>query len=118
MGAITPLNLRFFGLWRDIPRETFVRVLSPVAACGLALAAVAGLLLFMTRATEYASNPVFLAKLIFVSAGALSAIALHLSQGRYLLKAADSTLFRHALLSISCWICALTLGRLIAFTGN
>src|SRR5688572_1152053 len=59
LGAIVPLDLRLIGLWRSIPIRTLARVLVPVAAAGLVLAMVAGLLMFSTRAVEYAGTTVF-----------------------------------------------------------
>ena len=50
VGAILPLDLRLLGVWRSVPHQDLARVLVPVAAAGLALAATAGILLFATRA--------------------------------------------------------------------
>lgn len=118
VGAIVPLNLRFLGLWRGVPRLALVRVLVPVAAGGLALAAVAGLLLFSVRAGEYAGIGFLQTKLALVAVGTLSALALHHSHGRRLETASDARLAGHAILSLVCWLGALLCGRLIAFAGD
>ena len=118
IGAIIPLQLRFLGLWPSIPRELLVRVLSPVAATGLALAVIAGLLLFSVRAREYADIGFLQAKLVFVGLGTLSAVALHLAYGFWLESARDGRLVGHAIVSMSCWIGALVCGRLIAFASD
>jgi hypothetical protein len=114
-GAITPLNLRLLGLWGGVPREPLARVLVPVAAAGLALAVAAGLLLFATRATEYAGTGFFQAKLALVALGAAGALLLHRTHGLVLHDAPDSVLRRHAILSLACWTGAILCGRLIAF---
>ena len=118
VGATLPLQLRLLGLWRDIPQRSLVRILSPVAACGLALAVCAGLLLFSIRAQEYADNPFLQAKLVLVATGALSAIVLHRAHGFLLEDAGRARLRLHAALSMTCWIGALICGRMIAFASN
>ena len=50
IGAILPLDLKLLGFWPRVNRSDLARVLLPVAATGLGLAACMGLLLFSTRA--------------------------------------------------------------------
>ncbi len=113
-----PLDLRLLGVWRSVPRQSLVRVLAPVAAVGLAVAVVAGSLLFAVRAREYAELGVLQVKLALVAAGTVSALVLHRSHGRLLATAGDARLAVHAVLSMVCWIGALVCGRLIAFAGE
>ena len=118
VGAIIPLQLRFLGLWPSVSRPMLVRVLAPVAATGLALAIIAGSLLFAVRAREYAAIDFLQVKLILVVIGTLSAVALHRTHGFLLETASEKRLRWHAVLSITCWIGALVCGRLIAFAGG
>lgn len=118
IGAIVPLNLRFLGAWRSVPHPVLARVLVPVAAGGLAIAVLAGLLLFSVRASEYAGVGFLQAKLAFIGVGLLSALALHHAHGRLLETASDNRLAGHAVVSLLCWSCALVCGRLIAFAGD
>ena len=118
VGAIVPLDLRLLGWWPDVPREKLVRVLVPVAATGLALAVVAGGLLFSVRASEYAGVGFLQAKLALVAIGTLAALALHHAHGFLLDTASDRRLAGHAILSLVCWPTALLCGRLIAFAGD
>ena len=118
VGAILPLDLRFLGLWKNVPRDGLVRVLVPVAATGLAVAVLAGLLLFAVRASEYAAHPVFLVKLLLILLGGGSAIAIHVAHGLWLTSADDARLARVGALSIACWLGALVAGRLIAFVDG
>lgn len=118
VGATLPLQLRLLGLWRDIPQGAVVRILSPVAVCGLALAICAGLLLFSIRAREYAGNPFLQAKVVLVLVGAFSAIAIHRTHGFLLENAGRARLRVHAAVSMACWIGALVCGRMIAFAAN
>lgn len=118
VGAIVPLNLRFLGFWRRVPREPLVRILVPAAMVGLMLAIVAGFLLFMVKPQRYAGLGVFQLKLALVALGIVSALALHWLRGVLLRDAEDAVLARHAVLSIICWSGALVCGRLIAFMGD
>jgi hypothetical protein len=118
VGGIIPLQLRFLGLWPGVPKPALVRVLTPVAAAGLALAVLAGALLFSVKAREYAGIGFLQAKLVLVATGTLSAVMLHRAHGFLLDSASDTRLVGHAVVSIICWIGALFCGRLIAFAGG
>ena len=118
VGAIVPLHLRFLGAWPGTPRPVLVRVLVPVAAAGLALAALAGVLLFSVRAREYADIGFLQVKLVLVAVATLSALALHRAHGFLLDGASDRRLAGHAAGALVCWIGARVCGRLIAFAGD
>lgn len=115
IGAILPLNLRLLGLWSSIPRANLLRVLVPVAATGLVLAAVTGSFLFSVRAQEYAAIGYFQVKLFLVIVGLLSALVVHRAYGLTLEGASERRLRFHALLSLGSWLGALACGRMIAF---
>jgi hypothetical protein len=116
VGAIVPLDLRLLGFWPSVPLSTLVRLLVPLATCGLALAIVTGALLFSVRATQYAQVGFFQAKLLLIALGSVTAFALHARYGRMLETASPRTRFVHALASLTCWLGALLLGRLIGFS--
>jgi len=115
VGAVLPLNLRLLGVWRIVPQSDLVRVLVPAAVAGLAIAAIAGAMLFSVRAQEYATIGFFQAKLVLITLGVVSALALHRGYGFLLEGASRARLAGHALVSIACWVGALVCGRLIAF---
>lgn len=117
VGAITPLNLRLFGAWPRIPQQQLARVLVPAAASGLVLALTTGVLLFSTRPVEYVSLTILWLKMGLIGVGALSAIAAHLMHGWWLDSASRLQRVRIGAVSLICWLCALTAGRLIAFAG-
>ncbi len=118
VGAIIPLDLRLLGVWRSIGRTALMRVLTPVAAAGLALAVTAGLLLFSVRAVDYAALPLFRIKLLLILVGGGSALILHGIYGRFLETASRRRLAEASILSMTCWIGALIAGRMIAFAGD
>lgn len=118
VGAIVPLDLKLIGFWREENRDALVRVLVPCAAAGLAIASLAGLLLFSVRAPEYAKNPAFLTKIALVAAGTGSALFHHIMYGRNLTAASPGQLKAAGLISLACWLGALVSGRLIAFFAD
>lgn len=118
IGSVVPLNLRLLGCWRTVAHPVLARILVPVAGSGLAIAVVAGLLLFSVRAVEYAAIGVLQVKLGLVTIGTLSAILLHVRSGFALEKAGKSQLTLHAIVSLICWPGALICGRLIAFIDS
>jgi hypothetical protein len=87
-------------------------VLTRTAGAGLILASVFGILLFITRATEYAASNLFLSKMVVVGAGAANALILRMPSptaqppGRVRLAGG---------ISLAAWLTALTLGRLVGY---
>jgi hypothetical protein len=116
VGAILPLDLRLLGVWRSVPLEPLARVLVPVAATGLLLAATTGAFLFITRAPEYAALDLFLVKVALIAAGAVHALSLHL--GSRLQNALPARLRAAGAASLSLWLAALVCGRLLAFVDD
>ena len=114
-GAIVPLDLRLAG-WRrkEASLTPLSCVLLPVATFGFILAALAGLLLFVTDARAYAASPLFQAKLVLIALALCNAWLLRrvdwqnptLSSRRLALAGAASLFL---------WVGAITLGRLIAY---
>jgi hypothetical protein len=115
VGAVVPLNLRLFGVWRSVPRDEVLRVLVPSAVAGFLLAAFAGLALFSVRASEYAELGVFQAKLILIALAIVSAAVIHRGYGLMLRGASQARLTAHGIASMTLWLGALACGRLIAF---
>jgi hypothetical protein len=118
IGAILPADLRMLGLFQGIAAPPFLRLMTAIAATGLALAVATGFLLFSVQPLEYAYNPAFLAKISLVALGALNATAIRLSPGW--LEATSTGIVSSGLklgaaVSLTIWICALLAGRWIAF---
>lgn len=120
VGSIIPLQLRLLSLWRSLPLAPLWHVLTRTAAAGLILAACFGSLLFATRATEYAASPFFIAKMAVVFAATAHAIAFRFvfadapSAGQA--SGAHSWRVRAAAgFSMTAWLAALTLGRLLGY---
>jgi hypothetical protein len=118
VGGILPADLRLLGRFPNLPLEPFARLMSGIAAVGLALAIGTGFLLFSVRPLDYAGNPAFLTKIGLVGAGTLLALAVRFSASwrRALAGGGVETGLRLAAIgSIVVWLSALLAGRLIAF---
>lgn len=121
VGAILPLDLRLIGFWRSVPLLHLWRVLTPVAASGLGLAILCGLLLFSTRATEYAVSPLFWIKMILILCGLLNVLLIRVALPRQNAPfwlthdTPPSTVRICAALSILFWVGALLAGRMIGY---
>jgi hypothetical protein len=117
-GAIVPLDLRLMGCWRSVPIHTIARILVPVAAGGLVLAIAAGLLLFATRATEYALLTLFWVKLGLIGCGIANALLLRMASQWETSQAATGTpprLRAAGAISIGVWLSVIVCGRMLAF---
>ena len=121
VGSIVPLDLRLLGTWRSSPLESLWSVLTRTAAVGLVLALVFGVLLFITRASEYVTSNFFIAKMAVVGLGAANALLLRRRMQAQISRIpapnwqvpGGSRLA--AALSLVLWLSALTLGRLVGY---
>jgi hypothetical protein len=121
VGSIVPLDLRLLGAWRSVPLAPLWAVLTRTAGVGLVLAIIFGALLFITRATEYVASNLFIAKMLLVLLGTANALTLRMpSQPQA--SEITSTQWKPPVrlqvgagISLSIWLAALTLGRLIGY---
>lgn len=114
VGAIVPLDLRLAGLWSAVPASGLWRVLGRMALIGFFLAAASGMLLFISRATEYAESPLFLAKLAVIVLASVNAIWLARHRARP--GGGPRPRLRNAAIgSLILWLGALVLGRLVGY---
>lgn len=120
-GAVLVLDLRLLGVWRRIALSEISTVTVPVAAAGFALAALSGIGLLATKATEYVGNPFIYIKFPAISLGLLNVIALSSSDAwkqhrvRDLSPGEQSKLAVFGGLSLFCWLTAITAGRMIGY---
>ncbi|SHF41333.1 hypothetical protein SAMN02745148_02562 [Modicisalibacter ilicicola DSM 19980] len=116
VGAIVPLDLRLLGWARGLPLLPLTRLLQRVAIGGLLLALVTGALLFASRATEYASEPLFVFKLGLIALALGNALLFNLGPG---VEHASPRRRRLAGgLSLLLWPGILVAGRLLAFVAD
>ena len=118
VGAIITLDLRILGLFRQYPIGALGPPLSRVAAAGIALAILTGLMLFSVRPIAYIHNTAFLIKVGVVGLGIANALLLSQhSHWRLALmnKEPSRRVQLSAFLSISLWVSAIIAGRWIGF---
>ena len=116
VGAIVPMDLRLLGARRRLQHSELARLLLPIAAAGLMLAATAGVLLFVVRAKEYGVHPIFQVKMLIVLTGTAAALVAHARAGLWLDRITPRQERLHGALSLACWVGALVCGRMIAYT--
>jgi hypothetical protein len=118
VGAIATLDLRLLGLFRRHSLAHLGPPLRRVAAVGLGLAALTGLLLFSTRPVAYVENPAFLVKLGLIGLGLVNVALLH--RNRHWRRAVEGgavepSVRAAALVSLLVWAGVVVAGRWIGF---
>jgi hypothetical protein len=120
-GAICVLDLRLLGVWRSIPLGMISRPAVNVAGTGAGLAILSGVMLLATKASEYATNPFLLPKLVFIGLALLNLAILHVTpswrahRGRDLTQPEYKRLAVFGATSLVFWLGAITMGRLIGY---
>ena len=120
-GAVLVLDLRLLGLWRTVPLPSIAGPTVPVATAGFVIAAVSGVGLLATKATEYAGNPFLLIKFPAIAVALLN-VAVMTSRpawkqmGRPEPTAAERrTLAIGGAVSLVAWLTAIGAGRMIGY---
>ena len=121
VGPIVPLDLRLLGLWQSVPLAPLWRVLTRTAGFGLGLSIACGMLLFITRATEYADSSFFISKIAIVVVATVNALVLHMIMpdacllARWVAFRLPVRVRSAACISLAAWLSALMLGRLVGY---
>lgn len=118
VGAIGVLDLRLLGLFRRLPAGALAQGLIPLAATGLALMILSGVVMFSADAGPLARSALFRWKLVLIAAALANVAAFHLlwrrrAEGWSGEVPAAARLIAAA--SLGLWLGAATLGRLIAY---
>lgn len=114
VGGIGVLDLRLLGLLRRLPAGALAQSLIPIAATGLLLMILSGVVMFSADAGPLTRSPLFRWKLALIAAGLANVAAFHVlwrRGGGAIPAAARLT----AAASVTLWLAAATLGRLIAY---
>lgn len=112
LGNLVLLELRVFGRGAALPMAELARMSLTVAACGFALVATSGLLMFASQTQELLANRAFTLKMLLIVLAGGNAIAFHL---RGSLQRLDTTARALMLVSTVLWLAVLTCGRWIAY---
>src|ERR1700693_6027960 len=120
-GAVLVLDLRLLGLWRNVTLSAISKPTVPVAATGFVIAAISGVGLLATKATEYVGNPFLYIKFPAISLGILNVVALNYLPAwkqhrvRELSERERSKLAVFGGISLFCWLPAISAGRMIGY---
>ncbi len=120
VGAAFMFDLRLLGLSRDLPVAGMARHLLRWARVSLLLVVPTGAMMFTAHATEFAANPAFRLKLLFITAALVNAAVFH----RWPFRAVSTwdtqvpgpAAARAAgILSLGLWTGVVACGRLLAY---
>ena len=120
-GSVLVLDLRLLGVWRTVPLPAIAGTTVPVATTGFVIAALSGVALLATKATEYSDNPFLLIKFPAIAVALLNVAVVSSrpawkEMGRREPTAADRrTLAIGGAMSLAAWITAIGAGRMIGY---
>jgi len=120
-GSVLILDLRLVGLWRNVALPAISNPTVPVATTGFVIAAVSGICLLATKATEYVGNPFIYIKFPAIGLGLLNVAALNCLPAwkqhkcRDLSSREQATLAVFGGISLACWFTAISAGRMIGY---
>ena len=114
LGAVAVFDIAV--LRRNLSAPAIGRIALPVAATGLVLQGVTGLVLFAAEATTMATNPAFLAKMAALAVGVGNLALFHHRFGRAMrLGETPAGAGALAAVSLGAWTIAVLAGRGIAY---
>jgi hypothetical protein len=120
-GSVLMLDLRLLGAWRRVPLAALEQPTIPLAVVGFCFAALSGVCLLTTNATEYRGNPFVPIKFAAIALGLLNvAVVATLPAWRARHAEPLAPNHRRALVvaggtSLACWITAAAAGRMIGY---
>lgn len=120
-GALLILDLRLLGVWPRVPLAAVATAAEPVAQVGFVVAAVSGVCLLATNATEYAGNPFLLIKFPAIAVGVLNVVLLRRLPAWRTRATRDPTHAEARRLafaggvSLAAWTTAVAAGRMIGY---
>jgi uncharacterized protein DUF6644 len=118
-GATLIMDLRLLGVWSRVPLVFLTDTAGQIAKAGFATAALTGIGLLATKATEYYGNPYIVIKFSAIGMGLLNVFVLSRSSSWRARKDPSPNDHRRLAvmggISLMCWLAAVTAGRLIAY---
>lgn len=112
LGGLFVLDLRLWGVARQIPAQVLGMLCIPPALIGFGLALISGLLMFATQPQELLTHPAFLFKMTVLMLAGTNAAMFHARQG---LQRVDGLSRLQSVVSVGLWLSVLAAGRLIAY---
>jgi hypothetical protein len=120
-GAVIIIDLRLVGVWSKVPLTAITDTAIPVAVAGFTVAVATGAGLLATKATEYIGNPYLFIKFAAIAVGIVNAALLNrlpawrARRERELSSDENRRLAVFGVVSLTCWVVAVSAGRLIAY---
>jgi hypothetical protein len=120
-GSILLLDLHLIGVWRRAPLAGLSRAVVPVGQAGFVVAAVSGIFLLSSNATEYTDNPFFLIKFPAIALGLLNVWLIERTAGWRAHREREPSAgeaWQLAVLggiSLASWLTAISAGRMIGY---
>ena len=120
-GSVMVLDLRLLGLWHRVPVAMIRSVAVPVAKTGFAVAAITGVGLLATRATEYLGNPFLLIKFPAIAIALVNVAIVNRSPAWQALSSREPSRTEERQLAIMggvslvSWLTAISAGRMIGY---
>ena len=120
-GSVLILDLRLLGLWHRVPIAMVRSVAVPVAKTGFTLAAITGIGLLATKATEYIGNPFLLIKFPAIAIALVNVAIVNRSAAWQALSYREPSHVEERQLAIMggvslvSWLTAVSAGRMIGY---
>jgi len=120
-GSVLILDLRLLGCWRRVPIAMIRTVAVPLARIGFTMAALTGVGLLATKATEYRGNPFILIKFPAIAIALVNVAIVSRSAAWQALAYREPSPSEERQLavmggvSLLSWLTAVTAGRLIGY---
>ena len=120
VGTIIVFDLRLLGLSKALPVRALARHTLPWSIGALLLIVPTGLLMFITHAGDFISNPAFITKMSLLFCAATNAAVFHAGVFRGVASwdsgvATPAAAKIHAMVSLLIWFSVLACGRLLAY---
>jgi hypothetical protein len=112
LGNLLALELRVWGLARDVPLQPLARLSLTLSLAGFGVLVLSGVLMFAAAPAELLANRAFLWKMGLVQLAGLNAAWFHARKGLQLL---DRTARVQTALSLGLWLAVIFCGRWIAY---
>ena len=112
LGNLVLLELRVWGLGRELPVAPLARLALTLSLAGFALAATSGLVMFAAHPAELLANRAFVIKMGLLMLAGTNAAAFHARGG---LQRSDGLARAQTALSLGLWLAAIICGRWIAY---
>lgn len=112
LGNLVALELRVWGVARELPLPALARLSLSLSLLGFALAAASGLTMFATQPADLLANGAFLAKVALLLAAGANAALFHARGG---LRRPDTLARLQTAVSLGLWLGVMIAGRWIAY---